>query len=76
MYIFQVALASALSQGEKMKITWVGGFAFNFFSFLGLHLRHMEVLRLGVESEMQGLAYITATATPGLSCICNPCSIL
>ena len=36
------------------------------FSFLflggGLHLWHMEVTRLGVESELQLLAYTTATA--------------
>ena len=37
------------------------------FVFLGSHLRHMEVLRLGVESELQLLAYTTATATPDLS---------
>ena len=30
---------------------------------LGLHLRHMEVPRLGVELELQLLAYTTATAT-------------
>ena len=30
--------------------------------FLGLHLRHMEVPRLGVESELQMLAYTTAIA--------------
>ena len=33
------------------------------FCFLGLHLRHMEVPRLGVESELQLVAYATATAT-------------
>ena len=32
---------------------------------------HMEVLRLGVELELQRLAYTTATATPDLSSICN-----
>ena len=31
-----------------------------FFFFLGLHLRHMEVTRLGVELELQLLAYTTA----------------
>ena len=39
------------------------------FFFLGPHLRQMEVPRLGVESELQLLAYITATATPDLSFI-------
>ena len=35
--------------------------------FLGPHLWHMEVPRLGVESELQLLAYATVTATPDLS---------
>ena len=30
--------------------------------FLGLHLRHTKVPRLGVESELQPPAYTTATA--------------
>ena len=33
------------------------------FCFLGPHLWHMEVPRLGVESELQLPAYATATAT-------------
>ena len=32
--------------------------------FLGLYLLHMEVPRLGIKSELQPLAYTTATATP------------
>ena len=36
----------------------------------------MEVPRLGVESELQLLAYITATATRDLTCICDPCHSL
>ena len=39
------------------------------FCFLGPHLRHMDVPRLGVESELQLLAYTTATATLDLSCV-------
>ena len=54
------------------------------FCFLGLHLQHMEVPRLGVESELQLLAYPTAMAKSDLSrvhdlhhspqqcCILNP----
>ena len=42
-----------------------------FFCFLGLHLQHMEVPRLGVELELQLPAYTIATATPALSHICN-----
>ena len=37
------------------------------FCFLGLHLQHMIVPRLGVESELQLPAYTTATATRDLS---------
>ena len=32
--------------------------------FLGLHLWHMEVPRLGVELELKPLPYATATAMP------------
>ena len=42
-----------------------------FFCFLGLHPRHMEVARLGVEYELQLLAYTTATATWDPSQVCN-----
>ena len=46
-------------------------FFFFFFCFLRLHLQHLEVPRLGAESELQLLVYTTATATPDLSCICS-----
>ena len=39
--------------------------------FLGPHLSHMEVLRLGVESELQLLAYTIASAMPDLSHDCD-----
>ena len=39
-------------------------FLFFFPRFLGPCLRHMEVSRLGVESELQLSAYTTATAMP------------
>ena len=35
-------------------------FFFLFVCFLGPHLRHMEISRLGVELELQLLAYTTA----------------
>ena len=41
------------------------------WSFLGVHLQHMEVPRLEVESELQLLACATATATPDASRICD-----
>ena len=36
------------------------------FCFVGPHLQHMEAPRLGVELELELLAYATATATPDL----------
>ena len=42
-----------------------------FFFFLRLHLQHLEVPRLGAESELQLPAYSTATAMPNPSCICD-----
>ena len=52
---------------------------FFFFVFLRLHLRHMEVPRLGVKSELAPSAYATTTAMQDLSCawqhrILNPLS--
>ena len=44
---------------------------FLFFCFLGLQPWHMELPRLGVESELQLPAYATATATGDPSCICD-----
>ena len=45
-------------------------FFFYLFVFLGLH-SHMQVPRLGVESEPQLRAYTTATATQDLSPVCK-----
>ena len=57
------------NRGEHMCIFW---FVFCFV-FLGLHPQHTEVSRLGVESELQPLAYPTASATsmPDLSRVCD-----
>ena len=44
---------------------------FNRFCFLGPHPRHMEAPRLGLESELQLLAYATATATWDPSHVCD-----
>ena len=50
---------------------------FFFFFVLGPYLQHMGVLRLGVESGLQLLAYTTATAMQDLSHICDlQCSLL
>ena len=48
-----------------------GSFLFFCFSFLGLHLQHMEVTGLGMESELQLLAYTTPMANARFSHICN-----
>ena len=39
------------------------------FFFLGLHPRHMEVPRLGVDLQLQLPAYPAATAMQDLSCV-------
>ena len=41
------------------------------FLFLGLHLQHMEVPRLGVRLELQLPVYTTAAATQDLSLVCD-----
>ena len=46
----------------------------SFFFFFGLFRAapwHMEVPKLGVESELHLPAYATATATPDLNCVCD-----
>ena len=44
---------------------------FFLFVFLGPHLRHRDVPRLGVESELQLPTCTTATAVQDLSCVCD-----
>ena len=41
------------------------------FCFLVLHPWHMEVPRIGDQLKMQLLAYVTTTAIPDPSCICD-----
>ena len=41
----------------------INSFFFFFFGFLKPHCRHMEVPRLGAESQLQLMAYTLATAT-------------
>ena len=58
-----------MSMGLKRRF----GFVFVFLSFfLGPHLKHMEVPRLGVKLELQLPAYTTATTTEDLSRVCQP----
>ena len=48
-------------------------FFFGLLSYLGPHPKHMEVPRLGVESEeVYLLTYARATTMPDLSHICDP----
>ena len=51
-------------------------FFFVFLPFLGPHPWHIEVPRLGIESELQLLAYTRATAMRDPSCICHLCHSL
>ena len=44
-----------------------------FFFFLGPHLQHMELPRLGVDLDLQLPPYTTATARPDLNRTCNLC---
>ena len=50
-----------------MVILFMYLFIYLFIFFLGLHLRHMEVPKLGVELELQLLGYAIAIVTPDLS---------
>ena len=54
-----------------MDFGWFCFWGIFFFVFLGLHLQHMEVPRLGVQLKLYLLAYATATATPDPSHVCN-----
>ena len=56
---------------QIFKIFYLYIIYFFFLVFLGPHLRHIEVPKLGVESELQLPGYATATATQNLSRICH-----
>ena len=65
----QVGLIAVFLKSSKMIVI----FFFFFFSlcFVGQHSQHMEIPRLGVESELQLPAYTIATATSEPSDICD-----
>ena len=69
-FLWKATRNIGLKVQEWKKPTCPLGFFVCFWVFL-LFLWHTEVLRLGVESELQLPAYTTATATPDLSHICN-----
>ena len=56
---------------ELQPCLWLLLFSF-VFRFLGLHPSHMEVPRLGAESDLQLPAYTTATAVRDLIHLCSP----
>ena len=57
---------------QILPITMKSKFLFlSLFCFLGLHLQHMEAPRLGVELELQLLAYTTAAITRDPSHVCH-----
>ena len=63
-----LVLRTYLWSKSLLNDSWISILFFLFlFVFLGLHLWHIEVSRLGVESELQLLAYATATAMLDLS---------
>ena len=56
----------------KSCLYWVRYFTVFIYYYIGLHLQHMEVPRLGAESELHLPVCVTATAMPDLGCICIP----
>ena len=62
---------SSIIREMNIKTTMKMPFIYSFICFLRLHLWHTQVPKLGVESELQLLAYAIATAMQDLSRICN-----
>ena len=56
---------------RKIPSEFAAFFFFNFFGFSELPLWHMDIPRLGAESQLQLPAHGTATAMPNLSLVCN-----
>ena len=78
-WIFSSDLSSRLLILSLIISNWLLNQYTTFFVFfLGLHLWHTEVPRLGLELELQLPAYPTATATTmqDPSCICELCCSL
>ena len=61
----------SLCQFNFFIILFILFFCYSFFFPQGPHLWHMEVPRLGVQSELQLLAYTRATTAQDLSHVCN-----
>ena len=62
MQILQIWLSISSAPGTALGASYI--FFFFFLVFLARHPQHTEVPRLGVKSELQLPAYITATARP------------
>ena len=63
--------AQRLRVGHSAGLLHIFYFIIIIIGFLGLLPRHMEVPRLGLQSELQLLVYTTATATQDPSRICH-----
>ena len=69
---FGVLVRPGHKQRGGVEAAWVFFFFFFFFFFfLGPHMGHTEVPRLGLELELQLLAYTTAAVTWDPSRICD-----
>ena len=64
MYVWQVGERENIRERDREKF-------YLFIFFLGLNPRHMEVPRVGVQWELQLLAYTTDTAMWDLSHVCD-----
>ena len=69
-FFFSITLASLIC-AQQVHSDLGKGFYVLWGVVWGANMWHMEVPRLGVESEQQLQAYARATATPDLRCICN-----
>ena len=65
----QPAAPGAVLPASAYSQVWTENILFFAFFFLGPHLWHMEVPRLGAELELPPRAYATATATWDPSCV-------
>ena len=60
-----------MKNGVRVLIKFIFSPYIDIFCFLGLHPRHMDIPRLGVESELQLPAYARATTHTGPDWVCN-----
>ena len=70
-YFFHPTIKTFFPVPQPLSQSLDFSFSLSFFGFLGLHLQHMEASRLGVELELQLLAYTIAHSN---TWILNPLS--